>query len=123
MDIKLSLKCSINKYYLFIPTALSGFFSMTSPNNRPVAVKLDDETRDRLKQLAETKQRTTHWLMREAIKQYVNHEEQRESLRQDAMQAWEAYQSTGQHVSHQAADAWLKALESGKDIEPPKHKA
>ena len=96
---------------------------MTSPNNRPVAVKLDDETRDRLKQLAETKQRTTHWLMREAIKQYVNQEEQRESLRQDAMQAWEAYQSTGQHVSHHAADAWLKALESGKDIEPPKHKA
>ena len=57
-----------------------------------------------------------------AINQYLNREEQRKSFIQDAMQAWCTYQTNGQHVSHQAADAWLKALESGKDIEPPKHR-
>jgi len=57
-----------------------------------------------------------------AINHYVNREEQRKSFRQDAMQAWRSYQTTGQHVSHQAADAWLNSLESGEDIAPPKHR-
>jgi len=36
-----------------------------------VGVKLDDEIRDRLKSLGEARQRTTHWLMREAIREYL----------------------------------------------------
>ena len=56
-----------------------------------------------------------------AINHAVNREEQRKSFIQDAMHAWLAYQTTGEHVSHHAADEWLKALESGEDIERPKH--
>ena len=35
--------------------------------SRPVSVKLDDGLRVRLKHLADERQRTTHWVMREAI--------------------------------------------------------
>lgn len=42
-----------------------------------VGVKLDDETRDRLKNLGEVKQRSVHWLMREAIQDYIEKEEKR----------------------------------------------
>ena len=44
----------------------------------PVALKIDAETKARLKRLAEAKQRTPHWLMREAVAQYIDREERRE---------------------------------------------
>ena len=34
---------------------------------RPIAVKLDQDTRDRLKRLADAKERSTHWMLREAV--------------------------------------------------------
>lgn len=40
-------------------------------------VKLDQETRDRLKVLAVRKDRTPHWLMKRAIKEYLDREETR----------------------------------------------
>ncbi|MBK5937715.1 CopG family ribbon-helix-helix protein [Halochromatium roseum] len=86
---------------------------------RPVAVKLDDAMKARLKRLAEARQRTPHWLMREAITNYVEREEKREAFRQDALKAWEAYRSTGLHLSAAEADAWLEQLEQGHDIDPP----
>lgn len=45
-----------------------------------VGVKLDDETRDHLKNLGEVKQRSVHWLMREAIEDYIEKEEKRMPL-------------------------------------------
>ena len=49
---------------------------------RPVAVKLDQDTRDRLKRLADAKDRSTHWMLREAVAQFVDREEKREAFRQ-----------------------------------------
>ncbi len=86
---------------------------------RPVAIKIDDDIKARLKRLAEARQRTSHWLMREAITQYVDREEKRESFRQDALKAWEAYRTTGLHVTAEEADAWLAKLEQGNDVDPP----
>jgi predicted transcriptional regulator len=86
---------------------------------RPVAVKLDASTRERMKRLADARQRTPHWLMREAIEQYVDREEKREAFRQDGVRAWEVYRATGLHVTHAEADAWLARLEAGNDVEPP----
>jgi predicted transcriptional regulator len=86
---------------------------------KPVAVKLDDDSRARIKKLADARQRTPHWMMREAITQYIDREEKRESFRQDAIAAWEAYQTTGRHVTSEDADAWLGKLEAGLDVEPP----
>ena len=69
--------------------------------------------------MAEARNRTAHWLMREAITQYVDREEKRESFRQDTLKAWEEYRTTGNHVSADEADAWFAKLELGHDIEPP----
>jgi predicted transcriptional regulator len=92
---------------------------MIATSVRPVAVKIDDDIKARLKRLAEARQRTSHWLMREAITQYVDREEKRESFRQDALKAWEAYRTTGLHVTAEEADAWLAKLEQGNDVDPP----
>lgn len=92
---------------------------MTTAAVRPVAIKIDEDTKARVKRLADARHRTPHWLMREAITQYVDREEKREAFRQDTLKAWEAYRTTGLHVTAEEADAWLAQLEQGKDVEPP----
>ena len=90
---------------------------MTAPTT--TSVKLDPETKARVQCLAEARQRSVHWLMREAVEQYVEREEAREQMRQDALEAWTEYQATGLHVTGEEADAWLAKLEAGEDAEPP----
>ncbi len=84
------------------------------------SVKLDIETRERIQRLAAARRRSPHWVMREAIEQYVEREEKREQFRQDALAAWTHYQTTGLHVTAEEADAWLAKLEFGKNVAPPK---
>jgi predicted transcriptional regulator len=92
---------------------------MTTAAIRPVAIKIDDDVKARIKRLAEARHRTPHWLMREAISQYVDREEKREAFRQDTLKAWDDYRTTGRHVTASEADIWLAQLEQGNDIEPP----
>ncbi|GMV68555.1 MAG: hypothetical protein AMXMBFR76_09940 [Pseudomonadota bacterium] len=84
------------------------------------SIKLDDELKGRVQHLAEARRRTSHWIMREAIAQYVEREEKREAFKQDALRAWEEYQRTGLHLTLEEADAWLTKLEAGEDAELPK---
>lgn len=86
---------------------------------KPVAVKIDADTRARVQRLAAARNRSPHWLMREAISQYVEREEKREAFRQAGIQAWNAYRATGLHATAEEADAWLARLQAGKDVEPP----
>lgn len=92
---------------------------MTIAAVRPVSIKIDEDIKARVKRLADARHRTSHWLMREAISQYVDREEKREAFHQDALKAWEGYRTTGLHVTADEADAWLVQLELGNDIEPP----
>jgi len=57
------------------------------------SLKLDDTLKERVQHLATVRDRSAHWVMREAIREYVEREEKRESFRQDALQAWENYQA------------------------------
>lgn len=72
------------------------------------AVKLSDDMIKRVKHLAELKQRSAHWVMCEAVRQYVSHEEARESFKQEALASWEHYQQTGLHITGQELYKWLR---------------
>jgi predicted transcriptional regulator len=91
---------------------------MSTPST--TSVKLDIKTKERVQRLASVCRRSAHWIMREAIEQYVDREEKREQLRQDALAAWTHYQTTGLHATAEEADSWLAKLESGKEAAPPK---
>jgi predicted transcriptional regulator len=90
------------------------------PNPSTTSLKLDTAIKDRVRRLAAARRRSPHWLMREAIEEYVEREEKSEQFRQDALAAWAHYQTTGLHVTAEEADAWLAKLEAGKDAAPPK---
>lgn len=83
------------------------------------SLKLDTEIKDRLQWLATVRDRKPHYLMREAIQQYVDREEKREQFRQEALAAWSDFQASGIHLTAEEADAWLARLEAGEDVEAP----
>ena len=86
---------------------------------KPVAIKIDEDTKVRVKRLADARQRTPHWLMREAITQFGDREGKREAFRQDSLHAWKSFFVSGQHVTADQADAWMAQLEQGVDVDPP----
>jgi len=83
-------------------------------------IKLDEETRERLKALGEIKGRTPHWLMKTAIQRFLEQEEAAEKEKLEDMARWEEYQLTGKAVAHEDAAKWLKSLAQGKAAKCPK---
>ena len=84
------------------------------------SLKLDIALKERVQRLASARRRTPHWLMREAVEQFVEREEKREQLRQDALAAWSDYQTTGLPLTAKEADAWLAKIETGKRAAIPR---
>ena len=90
------------------------------PKLSTTSLKLDVDIKERVQRLASARRRSPHWVMREAIEDYVEREEKREQLRQDALAAWASYQATGLHLTAEEADDWLAKLEDGRHVAPPK---
>jgi predicted transcriptional regulator len=65
------------------------------------SLKIDDALKSRVQHLANQRRRSAHWIMLEAIQQYVDREEARESFKQEALASWAAYQETGRHLTGQ----------------------
>jgi len=83
------------------------------------SVKLDDVLKKRIQHLADLRHRSAHWIMREAIRDYVEREEARESFKQESLASWTAYQETGQHLTGQEARDWLNTWGTDKETEVP----
>lgn len=84
-----------------------------------VSVKIDDDLRDRVRQLAAARQRSPHWVMHEAIRQYVEREEARENFRQEALASWASYQETGLHITGDELQSWLSTWGTGDETDAP----
>jgi len=78
-----------------------------------LGIKLDEETRERLKALAEDKDRATHWLIKTAIVEYLDKEERAQRERREDLKWWRRYMLTGESISHSAALEWFDALAKG----------
>ena len=84
------------------------------------SLKIDDELKDRVQHLAKLRDRSPHWIMREAIRQYVEREEARESFKQEALASWVAYQESGQHLTGEEVRTWLDSWGSETEAGSPK---
>jgi predicted transcriptional regulator len=72
-----------------------------------LAVKLDDAVRDRLRALAEKRDRSPHWVMKTAILEYLEREETIEREAEEDEARWQEYLLTG-GVPHEQVSAWLQ---------------
>jgi len=83
-------------------------------------IKLDDETRARLKALAEKRDRSPHWIMLKAIENYLDREEKYEREKAEDLARWEDYLLTGYAVDGDKVESWLQDLAQGKNTSCPK---
>jgi predicted transcriptional regulator len=92
-----------------MPTALE------KPRAINVTVKLDDSERNSLKSLALAKQRTPHFLMKEAIARYIEDEEAEQAAIAAATASLDHYQKTGLHTTLDEVKDWAKALRKDRN--------
>ncbi|MBN6741991.1 CopG family ribbon-helix-helix protein [Acidithiobacillus sp. MC6.1] len=71
------------------------------------SLKIDGTLKSRVQHLAGQRRRSPHWIMLEAIQQYVEREEARESFKQEALASWAVYQETGRYLTGQEVRTWL----------------
>lgn len=70
-------------------------------------MKIDPEMRERMKRLAERRQRTPDWLTRDAVRQYVEREEARDAFLRQARDAWQEHRQTGLQACAEEVLEWL----------------
>jgi predicted transcriptional regulator len=84
------------------------------------SLKIEDTLKGRVQHLASQRRRSAHWIMLEAIQQYVEREEARENFKQEALASWATYQETGQHLTGQEVRAWLNTWGTEDEKAVPK---
>lgn len=85
-----------------------------------VSVKLDEDLKARIQKLAAVQRRSAHWLMREAIQQYVSREEARADFLREASASWEQFQATGLHLTGEEIRHWLRQWDGDAEPDLPK---
>ena len=82
---------------------------------KTVTVKLDPADRERIASLASMKKRTPHYLMKEAILEYVQREEVRQNFIKAANTSFEHYKETGLHITLDEFSAWVDDVQKKPD--------
>ena len=71
------------------------------------SLKISDTLKGRVQHLASLRRRSPHWIMLEAIEQYTEREEARESFKREAVASWASFKENGRHLSGQEVRTWL----------------
>ncbi|MFY9259642.1 MAG: ribbon-helix-helix protein, CopG family [Gallionella sp.] len=93
--------------------------TLEKPRTATVTIKLDASYRDRLKSLAITKKRTSHYLMKEAIERYLKVEEAQQAILQSVDDSVAHFEATGLHITHEEVKAWAEALKTNRHAQLP----
>ncbi len=84
-----------------------------------IGIKVDQETRERLKELAKACNRTPHWIVRTALLEFLDREERATAERLDDERRWERFVLTDEAVPHEEVRDWLVALAKGENAKCP----
>ncbi len=89
------------------------------PRTGSVTIKLDNADRDRIASLATAKKRTPHYLMKEAILDYVKKEEARQNFIAVADSSFEHYKETGLHITLDEFSSWVDKVQETPEAPVP----
>ncbi len=93
--------------------------SIEKPRTGSVTIKLDDADRDRIATLATAKKRTPHYLMKEAILEYVKKEEVRQNFISAAESSFEHYKEIGLHITLSEFGHWVDQVQETAEAPVP----
>ena len=91
---------------------------LTKPNTA-VSVKLDPSDKARLNSLAVARKRTSHYLMKEAIQEYIKREEIHQNFIRAGEESDKHAEATGLHVTSDEVNAWVESLKSNPNAKIP----
>jgi predicted transcriptional regulator len=77
------------------------------------SIKLPEGLRERIRAIAEDENRSSNWLMTDAIRQYVERKEARKALLEELRAAHEEYQRTGLHLTQEDVEEWIAKRAKG----------
>jgi predicted transcriptional regulator len=83
------------------------------------AIRLTPAEQKQIDHLASIKQRKPHWIMKEALRQYLEREADVERLRQHTLASWDDFVRAGMHVSEDEMNGWLDTWGTEHEAEPP----
>ncbi|MDP9838110.1 putative transcriptional regulator [Neorhizobium huautlense] len=83
------------------------------------SLDIEDELSERLGRLAENRKRPADVMIGDAIRQYIEREEARESFVQEAEASWTDYQENGLHLTGKEVQDWLQSWGTDQKKGPP----
>lgn len=93
--------------------------SAVNPKPTPVSVKLEAYEKQALTQIAAEKSRSVHYLLREAVHEYIERETARLEFKKEADEAWKHYNETGLHLNQDEIEQWANSLYSDENKSAP----
>ncbi len=81
-----------------------------------VGIRLGSDVQARLKALGNRRDRSPHYLMKEAVEIYLKREEKIEAEKVLLRTRWEKFELTGEAVSHDDVKVWAKNLSKSSAI-------
>lgn len=96
----------------------SGQVSNTTKPSGITSIKLGHR-KNVLTQIAESKKRTVHSLVVEAVDAYIAQTQARMEYEAQAIRSFEHYQQTGLHVTHDELQDWAASLDSDLPLDVP----
>lgn len=86
----------------------------------PTSLRIPPELKERYAQLAESTRRTSHWLMLEALNDYITRKEKKMAFVREAIQSEKDYRETGLHITGEECIEWLESCGTANEKDVPK---
>ncbi len=93
-----------------------------TPPTAQLSVKVDMGIKSELQRMAKSRDRSLHYIMREALDDYVakrKAEEAKQAFYQEAVESYQHYKETGLHVTHDEVCTWLNSLKTDNPLPIP----
>lgn len=97
--------------------------ALQKPRSPTVTLKLDESHRQRLKSLAEAKQRSSHYLMKEAIERYLVQEEAEQAVLHSVDAEIVNFEASGLHIELGDVKVWAQDLKQNRSAQLPAWRA
>jgi predicted transcriptional regulator len=80
--------------------------------NATVGIRIDADTQNRLRELGKRRDRSPHYLMKQAVEQFLTRAERDEAELQLMQERWRNFELTGHTLAHEEVVAWAQELHS-----------
>lgn len=85
----------------------------------PLSIRIDEGKKNQLAWIAQKQDRSVHYVLLQAVSEYISKETKRIEFYEAAMQASQHYAETGLHTTQDEVEAWVNSLGTPNELQPP----